>query len=77
MLPLFKGEFGMDKDKAKEKIEELKETYKMIEERIQELKEQKFRLEGQFTVYNELANEEDEIEEVKNDEDKSLEKEDE
>jgi len=47
----------MEKEQIKEKLEELKETYEKVTARIEQLKQQKYRLEGQYGAYEEMLKE--------------------
>lgn len=65
MLPSFKGELGMDKEQVKEKLDNIQEEYEKINERLKELEQHKLRLEGQYSAYSDMINEEEETIEVK------------
>lgn len=46
----------MDNGEIKERMEELEELYKKTNKQLETLKEQKLRIEGQYSVYKDLLN---------------------
>lgn len=54
----------MNKEEIEKKMEEIKENYEKINEQIEKLKNNKLRLEGQYSVYQDMMNNNKESEEI-------------